>query len=214
MKDYRLAAERMVQEQLAGRSIRDKRVLDAFREVPRHRFVDAALVDKAYDDNPLPIGENQTISQPYMVALMIEAMELTGGEKVLEIGTGSGYMTALLCRLADRVYSMERKESLADDARKKLEELGIRNVCVRVGDGTLGWEEESPFEAIVVSAGSPDIPPPLMEQLADGGRLLIPVGGSDSQILRKVVRRGDDFERFSLSGCIFVKLVGNYGWKE
>lgn len=144
MKDYRLAAERMVQEQLAGRSIRDKRVLDAFREVPRHRFVDAALVDKAYDDNPLPIGENQTISQPYMVAVMIEAMELSGGEKVLEIGTGSGYMTALLCRLADRVYSMERKESLADDARKKLEELGIRNVCVRVGDGTLGWEEESP----------------------------------------------------------------------
>ncbi len=214
MRDYRLAAERMVQEQLAGRSIRDKRVLDAFREVPRHRFVDAALVDKAYDDNPLPIGENQTISQPYMVAVMIEAMELSGGEKVLEIGTGSGYMTALLCRLADRVYSMERKESLADDARKKLEELGIRNVCVRVGDGTLGWEEESPFEAIVVSAGSPDIPPPLMEQLADGGRLLIPVGGSDSQILRKVVRREDDFERFSLSGCIFVKLVGNYGWKE
>lgn len=214
MEDYSLEAEKMVQEQLVARGIRDQRVLNAFRAVPRHRFVDSSLADKAYGDYPLPIGENQTISQPYIVALMLEAMELRGPEKVLEIGTGSGYMTALLCLLAEGVYSIERVQSLADAARWRLKGFGYNNAFIRVGDGTLGWGEESPFDAIVVSAGSPEIPPPLMRQLVDGGRLIIPVGDQDSQILKKVVRRGESFEKCNLSGCIFVKLVGDYGWKQ
>lgn len=214
MEDYSLEAEKMVQEQLVARGIRDQRVLNAFRAVPRNRFVDSSLADKAYGDYPLPIGENQTISQPYIVALMLEAMELRGPEKVLEIGTGSGYMTALLCLLAEWVYTIERVQSLADTARWRLRELGYNNAFIRVGDGTLGWEEESPFDAIVVSAGSPEIPPPLMRQLVDGGRLIIPVGDQDSQILKKVVRNGESFEKCNLSGCIFVKLVGDYGWKQ
>jgi len=209
-----LKAERVVEEQLVRRGISDQRVLNAFRAVPRHRFVDPSLADRAYGDHPLPIGENQTISQPYIVALMLETLELEGREKVLEIGTGSGYETALLCRLADRVYSIERIESLAEKAVLLLNEMGYNNALIKVGDGTLGWEEKGPFDAIVVSAGTPEIPTPLIEQLSDGGRLLAPVGGQESQILKKIIRRGNNLERHSLSGCIFVKLVGDYGWKE
>ncbi len=209
-----MKAERVVEEQLVRRGISDQRVLNAFRAVPRHRFVDPSLADRAYGDHPLPIGENQTISQPYIVALMLETLELEGREKVLEIGTGSGYETALLCRLADRVYSIERIESLAEKAVLLLNEMGYNNALIKVGDGTLGWEEKGPFDAIVVSAGTPEIPTPLIEQLSDGGRLLAPVGGQESQILKKIIRRGNNLERHSLSGCIFVKLVGDYGWKE
>jgi protein-L-isoaspartate(D-aspartate) O-methyltransferase len=214
MEDYRAAAEKMVEEQLVRRGIRDQRVLEAFRDVPRHLFVDPSMAGQAYGDHPLSIGERQTISQPYMVALMLEMMELEGGEKVLEIGTGSGYMTALLCRLVDMVYSIERIASLARNARLRLRAMGYDNVEIRVGDGTFGWPEKGPFDAAVVSAGSPEVPQPLKEQLAEGGRLIIPVGDEESQTLVKIVRRGEEFEKSSLTGCIFVKLVGGYGWKE
>lgn len=206
----------MVDAQIRSRGIRDERVLRAMEKIPRHLFVDEGLIDQAYNDNPLPIGEKQTISQPYIVALMTEALELTGREKVLELGTGSGYQAAILAELADRVFTIERIAPLAQKARKLLESLHYYNVVIRVGDGTYGWREESPFDAILVAAGAPSIPRTLVEQLAVGGRLVIPVGGRYTQSLIKLTRLSedpDDVKKEDLGGCRFVSLIGEHGWK-
>ena len=211
---FATARNRMVENQLIGRGIKDTRVLDTMRKVPRHRFVEEALVSQAYNDHPLPIGEKQTISQPYMVALMTEALELQGNEKVLEIGTGSGYQTAILAELADKIYSIERIRSLSIKARRVLDDLAHFNVVLKVSDGTLGLKEEAPFEAIIVTAGSPDVPQPLVDQLAMGGKLVVPVGDRYTQSLMKVVRVKEGISKTDLGGCRFVNLLGRYGWKE
>ncbi len=208
------ARERMVVEQLERRGIRDERVLAAMRKVPRHLFVDLSLAHRAYDDHPLPIGERQTISQPYMVALMTAALELRGTERVLEIGTGSGYQAAILAELAHWVYSIERIPSLAERAERILARLGYRNISIAVGDGSLGWPEAAPFEAIIVTAGAPDVPLALLEQLQLGGRLVIPVGPPCSQTLRRVMKGEKGFQQESLASCVFVKLVGEHGWRD
>ena len=205
----------MVDVQIRARGISDQRLLKAIEKIPRHLFVDEGLIDQAYNDNPLPIDRQQTISQPYIVALMTEAMELTGREKVLEIGTGSGYQTALLAELAERVFSIERIAVLAAGARRVLDALHYYNVAIRVGDGTYGWREESPFDAILVTAGAPSIPKILIEQLTIGGRLVIPVGSRHSQALLKLTRLSEDPEdvkREDLGGCRFVDLIGEHGW--
>ncbi|MFQ5657361.1 MAG: protein-L-isoaspartate(D-aspartate) O-methyltransferase [Candidatus Methylomirabilales bacterium] len=205
----------MVKDQLEGRGIRDHRVLAAMRKVPRHLFVDPSLARRAYEDSPLPIGEDQTISQPYMVAVMTEALSLQGNERVLEIGTGSGYQTAVLGDLAAWVYSIERISLLAERSREALTRLKYENVTIRVGDGSNGWPEAAPFQAIIVTAGAPAVPPPLVEQIAEGGRLIIPVGSPHSQTLRRVTRKiGGEIQQEELVGCVFVKLVGEYGWRE
>lgn len=211
--DYAIARERMVLEQLIPRGIKDERVLSAMREVPRHLFVEEALAHKAYGDHPLPIGEKQTISQPFMVAIMTEAFGLKGHERVLEIGTGSGYQTAILSRLCAKVYSIERIRTLAERAQRTLDVLGFRNYIIRVGDGTYGWQEEAPFDGILVTAGAPLIPDPFKEQLAEGGCLIIPVGDQYSQILKRITKKGDSFLQENITGCVFVKLIGNYGWR-
>ncbi len=215
MDRYRKQRLRMVDAQIRSRGIRDARVLGAMETIPRHLFVEEALRDQAYNDNPLPIGERQTISQPYIVALMTEALELQGMEKVLEIGTGSGYQTAILAQLADRVCSIERIASLAGAARRMLDYLNAYNVAIRVGDGTFGWKEESPFDAILVTAGAPKIPNFLVEQLKTGGRLVIPVGDRHSQTLIKATRlseKSGDIRKEDLGGCRFVDLIGEHGW--
>lgn len=211
--DYAISRERMVQEQLIRRGIKDERVLAAMREVPRHLFVEEALAAKAYGDHPLPIGEKQTISQPFMVAIMTEALGLGGHERVLEIGTGSGYQTAVLAGLCAKVYSIERIKTLAERAQKTLDSLGIRNCSLRVGDGTFGWPEEAPFDGILVTAGAPLIPDPYRSQLAEGGRLVIPVGDEYSQVLKKITKMGENFSQENITGCVFVKLIGSYGWR-
>ena len=204
----------MVETQLVTRGIHDPRVLDAMRKVPRHLFVDEALAAQASADHPLPIGEKQTISQPYIVALMTEALGLEGHEKVLELGTGSGYQTAVLAELADRVFTIERIPSLLHRAREVLNSLGYRNVVYRVGDGTLGWPEEAPFDAILVSAGAPRVPQPLVDQLSMGGRLVLPMGDRLSQELILVERVPEGIRKTTLGGCRFVDLVGKWGWEE
>lgn len=214
MIDFPKARLKMVEEQIISREIRDARVIAAMKKVPRHRFVEEALQSQAYSDHPLPIGEKQTISQPYMVALMTEALQLTGKEKVLEIGAGSGYQTAILAELAERVYSIERIRSLAIKARQLLYELGYFNVEIKIFDGTYGWLEESPFDAIVVTAGAPDIPQPLLDQLAMGGRLVIPVGDAFVQDLIRVTKEGEGIKKEDLGGCRFVKLIGKFGWDD
>lgn len=216
MDRFRKQRMRMVESQIRARGIKDPRVLKAMETVPRHLFVDEALWDQAYNDNPLPIDERQTISQPYIVALMTEALELTGKEKVLEIGTGSGYQTAILAELADRVFSIERIASLANGARKLLDALHYYNVAIRVGDGTYGWREEAPFDGIIVTAGAPRVPRTLLEQLAVGGRMVIPVGDRYSQILLKLTRQSEDLndiKKEDLGGCRFVDLIGDHGWE-
>ena len=205
----------MVDAQIRARGIADQRVLKAMEKIPRHLFVDEGLIGQAYNDNPLPIERQQTISQPYIVALMSEAMALTGREKVLEIGTGSGYQTALLAELAEGVFSIDRIAVLATGARRVLDALSYYNVAIRVGDGTYGWREESPFAAIVVTAGAPRIPQILIEQLEIGGRLVIPVGSRNSQALLKLTRLSEDpndLKREDLGGCRFVDLIGEHGW--
>ncbi len=214
MVDFPKARLKMVEEQIASRGISDARVIAAMKKVPRHHFVEEALQKQAYSDHPLPIGEKQTISQPYMVALMTEALQLMGTEKVLEIGAGSGYQTAILAELAQRVYSIERIRSLAIRARQLLYELGYFNVEIKIFDGTYGWQEKSPFEAILVTAGAPDIPQPLIDQLAVGGRLVIPVGDAFVQDLIRVTKTGEGIKKEDLGGCRFVKLIGKYGWEE
>jgi len=212
--NFDIARKRMVEKQLIGRGIRDRRVIDAMQKIPRHLFVEEAMAAQAYNDNPLPIGERQTISQPYMVALMTELLELKGKERVLEIGTGSGYQAAVLAVLADRVYTMERIRPLAMRARKVLDSLGLLNVNIKIDDGTCGWEEEAPFDAIIVTAGAPDIPEALVKQLAPGGRMVLPVGDQFSQTLVRLVKGEDGALSMEQSvGCRFVKLIGKQGWE-
>lgn len=213
-EDLYLEARRvMVETQIRRRGITDPRVLTAMAKVPRHLFVPRHLWDQAYGDYPLPIGEDQTISQPYIVALMTEALELKGPEKVLELGTGSGYQAAVLAELAAQVYTIERIPSLARTAEQVLASLEYANVQVRVADGTLGWPGEAPFDAILVTAGAPQVPPPLVEQLDLGGRLVIPVGDRYSQTLTRVRRTPDGLKQEYLGGCRFVKLIGKHGWE-
>lgn len=212
--DYRLARERMVKNQLIPRGITDKGVLEAMGKIPRHLFVEEALVGEAYNDHPLPIGHQQTISQPYIVALMTQALQLTGKEKTLEIGTGSGYQTAILAELSERVYTIERVRSLMEKARDLLAELGFTNVIFSAFDGTLGWREYMPYNAIMVTAGAPKIPETLCDQLADGGRMIIPIGDRFSQELIKIIKRKDRYQEKNLGGCRFVDLIGVHGWEE
>ena len=204
---------RMVDEQLVRRGIADDRVLATMRRVPRHLFVEEALRDRAYGDHALPIGEEQTISQPYIVALMSSLLQLTGQEKVLEIGTGSGYQTAVLAELARRACSIERLPRLAQRARALLDGLGYSNVWVRVGSGTLGWPDEAPFDRIVVTAGGPSVPPPLFEQLAPNGRMILPLGDMEAQTLTVVENVNGTMRLTPHGDCKFVRLVGKYAWE-
>jgi protein-L-isoaspartate(D-aspartate) O-methyltransferase len=206
--------EAMVKEQISAKGIRDPRVLDAMRRTPREKFLPPGELPEAYADTPLPIDCGQTVSQPYMVALMTECLQLQGGERTLEIGTGSGYQTAILCSLCDFVYSVEKYPELSGKAAAILQELGCSNSLLTVGDGTKGWPEYAPYDAIIVTAGAPDVPAPLMEQLAVGGRLVIPVGDAYSQVLRKIVRTDAGYTSENVCGCRFVPLVGEYGWPE
>ena len=212
--DPELARERMVSEQIQARGIRDVAVLDAMRRVPRHFFVEAALRERAYEDTPLPIGERQTISQPYMVALMTTALEVRAGARVLEIGTGSGYQTAVLAALGTHVVSVERIARLAERARLVLGLLDYTNVRVEVGDGGLGWLPGAPYDAILVTAGAPQIPRPLLEQLAPDGRLVLPMGEDELQSLVRLRRGKTGLAEEYLGECRFVKLRGSYGWDE
>jgi len=207
----KLRAE-MVEFQLKARGIADPRVLTAMGKVERHRFVPANLIDSSYDDYPLPIGEGQTISQPYMVAIMTELLELQGNEKVLEVGTGSGYQAAILAELSKRVISIERYKTLADKAQKLILEMGYSNVEVRIGDGTEGYEPEAPYDGILVTAACPDIPPPLIDQLAEGGRLVLPIGDRYLQTLTLVRKRAGKIDIGRSIGCVFVPLIGKYGF--
>jgi protein-L-isoaspartate(D-aspartate) O-methyltransferase len=212
--DYFRARQRMVKEQIIGRGIREPRVIAAMEQVPRHLFVPETLQGQAYGDSALPIGEGQTISQPFMVAFMSEALGLRGDERVLEIGTGSGYQTAILAKLADRIYSVERIRSLLERARKNFDQVQCRNVITRLFDGSYGWKEEGPFDAILVTAGAPSLPSPLMEQLKIGGVLVIPVGDKNSQRLLRVRRKKRGFPEEDLRECSFVALVGEHGWEK
>ncbi len=212
--NYEGARLRMVEAQIRARNVRDSRVLAAIRKVPRHLFVEEALRDRAYQDKALPIGDRQTISQPYMVAAMSEALELDGGERVLEIGTGSGYQTAVLGELAESVFSIERIPGFVQQARGRLESLGYYNVLLKVGDGTIGWTEHAPFDAILVTAGAPVVPRPLVEQLKVGGRMVLPLGGEDAQILVRFWKDEQGIREEALGDCRFVKLIGRHGWER
>ncbi len=212
--DYPVLRKRMVEEQLLPRGIKDKRVLEAFYKVERHKFIPENIRTSAYADFPVPIGEGQTISQPYMVALMTECLDLKGEEKVLEIGTGSGYQTAILAELAKEIYSIERFESLGKRAEILLRQMEYINIKIKVDDGTLGWEEFAPFDRIIVTAASPNIPLPLIEQLKENGKLILPLGESYSQILTLIEKKKDVLNSTNICGCVFVPLVGRYGWKN
>jgi protein-L-isoaspartate(D-aspartate) O-methyltransferase len=205
----------MVARQLEARGIRDRRVLDAMRQIERHRFVPERLQDSAYDDGPQPIGEGQTISQPYMVASMSEELGLVGSETVLEVGTGSGYQTAILAKLAARVISIERHDSLAIQARALLADMGLTNVQIEVGDGSLGWPEQAGFGAILVTAGAPEAPRALLEQLLVGARLVVPVGNRYDQVIE--VHQRTDAQSWTVrrsTACRFVRLIGEQGWRD
>lgn len=204
----------MVRQQIEARGIADPAVLEAMRKVQRHLFVSEALRDQAYGDFPLPIGEQQTISQPFIVAEMSQALELSREDRVLEIGTGSGYQAAILAQIAYRVYTIERIRPLYLQARRLFDELRLFNIVTRYGDGSKGWDEESPFDAIIVTAGAPAVPAVLLNQLAVGGRLVAPVGNQHSQDLVKIVKEKTGIRQSNLGGCRFVKLVGEHGWKE
>ena len=206
--------EKMVREQIASRGITDLNVLEAMSKVPRHLFVSEALRDQAYGDFPLPIGEQQTISQPYIVAEMTQALQLRKEDRVLEIGTGSGYQAAIIAEIVFRVYTIERIRSLFIRTRKLFDELHYHNIVTKYSDGTSGWEDESPFDAIIVTAGSPSIPETLVNQMAVGGRMVIPVGTQYSQELIKLIRDKKDVHKTYLGGCRFVKLVGEHGWRN
>jgi protein-L-isoaspartate(D-aspartate) O-methyltransferase len=213
-ESFELLRHRMVAEQIKARGIRDERILAAMEDVPRHLFVPPHLATRAYEDGPLPIGEGQTISQPYIVAEMTQALRLTGAEKVLEIGTGSGYQTAILSRLAREVVSIERFSVFSASAEGVLRELGLENVRFRVGDGTMGVPEEAPFDRILVTAAAPKVPAPLFEQLGEGGILVIPVGGRWEQDLVRVCKKSGKAIKDFLGGCRFVPLVGRCGFAE
>ncbi len=209
---FRIARDRMVAQQIEQRGIKDPRVLAAMRKVPRHLFVDEALWDQVYSDYPLPIGHGQTISQPYIVALMSEELALRGDEKVLEIGVGSGYQTAILAELAKNVFSVERIHALLSGARKILDGLNYTNVVLKLDDGTWGWLDNAPFDAIIVTAGSPSVPQPLIDQLNDPGVMIIPVGDEYSQVLVKVTKSAGKIHQENKGGVRFVKLIGDHGW--
>ncbi|SHI70704.1 protein-L-isoaspartate(D-aspartate) O-methyltransferase [Malonomonas rubra DSM 5091] len=211
--DFAIARRRMVEQQIMARGVTDQRVLDAMLQVPRHLFVEPGLHSHAYSDASLPIGEKQTISQPYMVASMSAALELEGHERILEIGTGSGYQSAILSLLVKRVYSIERISSLAGRARKVLDQLCLSNVNIKVGDGTIGWKDQAPFDGILVAAGAPDIPTEYLQQLEIGGKLVLPVGDRSQQILMRITRlENGNYKREQLMGCRFVPLIGEQGW--
>jgi protein-L-isoaspartate(D-aspartate) O-methyltransferase len=216
-ESFQSQRDRMVERQLVGRGLRDARVLRAMRMVPRERFVDARLAPHAHDDSPLPIAAGQTISQPFMVAWMVEAAELGPDDRVLEIGAGSGYASAVLAEVAGSVHAIERLAVLTAATRERLDGLGYRDIRLRTGDGTLGWPDAAPFDAILVAAAGPEVPAPLKAQLRIGGRLLMPldVGGHGGQQLLKLVRRGEsEFEQHALGGVSFVPLIGRYGWTD
>ena len=207
--------ERMIQRQVVARGVTDARVLDALRAVPRDRFFPARSDDDPYADNAAPIGHGQTISQPYIVALMTDALAVRPTDRVLEIGTGSGYQTAVLARLAGEVYSVERIKPLLDDAFERVLSLGMRNVRFRHGDGTLGWPEAAPFDRMIFAAGAPELPRQLLlSQLKEGGLAVLPVGPADEQMLVSVTRRGDRLDASDICPCRFVKLIGKEGWKS
>lgn len=212
--DLQKLRDMMIDSQLLPRGIRDTRLIDAMRRVPRHLFMDESLWYKAYDDMALPVGEGQTISQPYMVAVMTELLGLSGSEKTLEIGTGSGYQAAILAELSSEVYSIERIKSLSEKAGKTLESLGYVNIHLKVGDGTLGWPEAAPFDRILITAGAPEIPQTLIEQLSEGGTIIAPVGDRFSQQLMKVTKQKGRLSKEYQTPCVFVPLVGKFGWKE
>jgi len=211
--DFADARKQMIKQQLLPRGIGDHKVLKAFGDVERHCFVPPVSLADAYEDYPLSIGYGQTISQPYIVALMTQSLQLKGGEKVLEIGTGSGYQAAILAELCDQVYTVEREENLFTQAEKTLLEQGYKNIKFRCGDGTKGWEEEAPFEGIIVTAGAPSVPQALKEQLAEGGRLVIPVGTMYGQMLKVIEKKGNNFCQEDICGCVFVPLIGEDGWQ-
>jgi protein-L-isoaspartate(D-aspartate) O-methyltransferase len=212
--DFERERRRMVEEQIEARGVNDRRVLDAMRTVPRHEFMPEALRDRAYGDHATPIGEGQTISQPYIVARMTELLELKPTDRVLEIGTGSGYQAAVLAGLCEKVFTVERVKPLAEKARATLDRLGYRNIAMKVFDGTYGWKDMGPFDAIIVTAASPDVPQPLVDQLKEGGRMVVPVGERFSQVLLKVIKTASGILRTVDIPCVFVPLIGNHGWKE
>jgi protein-L-isoaspartate(D-aspartate) O-methyltransferase len=213
-ESYASQRKYMVREQIASRGISDERLLEALSSVPRHLFVPVEYADIAYSDGPLPIGHGQTISQPYIVALMTELLELEGDENVLEVGTGSGYQAALLAALAREVHTIERHEALAERAERVLMEMGLKNVVVHVGDGTLGLPQYAPFQAIMITAAAPHVPQPLFDQLDEGGRLVLPEGGLGGQMLDRWRKHEGEFEQEHIAPVAFVPLRGQHGWKE
>ena len=212
--DFEADRKYMVENQLLNRDIRDQLVLEAMRNVPRHRFVMPEYHHLAYSDGPLPIGQGQTISQPYIVALMSQLLELNGDETVMEVGTGSGYQAAVLGNLARDVYTIERHEELARQASRLMEDLGLENVHIHIGDGSKGLPQYAPYQGIIVTAAAPNVPQALLDQLDEGGKLVIPVGSRGGQFLERWLRKDDDFQCENVIPVAFVPLVGKYGWEE
>lgn len=212
--DYAALRKKMVQQQLIPRGIKDPRVIDAFLKVQRHRFIPEQWRNSAYSDYPVPIGEKQTISQPYIVALMTEYLDLSETQKVLEIGTGSGYQAAILAELVNQVYSIERVPGLARTAESLLKDLGYSNINIKICDGTLGWPEEAPFSRIIVTAATPEIPVPLAEQLSENGKMVLPKGENLSQVLTLIKKVNNQLKTESICGCVFVPLIGKYAHKD
>jgi protein-L-isoaspartate(D-aspartate) O-methyltransferase len=204
----------MVQSQIIARGVTDPSVIKAMRVIPRHLFVSEALIESAYGDHPLPIGEGQTISQPYIIAEMTQALELKGKERVLEIGTGSGYQAAVLAAIVDRVYTIERNNTLFLNTKKLFDKLKYHNIVTKYSDGTLGWSQESPFDAIIVTAGGKEIPEPLIKQISPGGKLIMPVGNNFTQELIVIEKTKTGIISKNLGGCRFVKLIGRHGWED
>lgn len=214
IQSYAGQRRKMVEEQLVERGVKDLRLLEAMSRVPRHLFAQDSLQHRAYGDTPLPIGENQTLSQPYIVGAMTEALELKGEERVLEIGTGSGYQTAIIAELARQVFTIERLNNLSRKAQKILEGLNYMNIVFKMFDGTYGWPDQAPFDAILITASAREIPESLIKQLGDGGRLVAPVGETDKQKLVVLTKKGDRVSRKNLGDCKFVPLIGKYGWSQ
>lgn len=213
-RDLSSLRQQMVENQIIARGINDSRVIRAMRKVPRHLFVSSELEASAYSDHPLPIGGGQTISQPYIVALMTSTLDLSGNEKVLEVGTGSGYQAAILSELACEVHTVERRSELAEIARKKFEQFQYANIFVHVGDGTLGWPAEAPYDRIITTAAAPKVPQPLLNQLKERGKLIIPVGSRWRQVLELWVKEGQDFQKNEVLPVVFVPLLGEEGWQD
>lgn len=211
--NYYEKRRQMVEEQIKMRGINDRKLINAMLKVPRHLFVPEKYRELAYADRPLPIGGEQTISQPYMVALMTQCLQIDKFDKVLEIGTGSGYQTAILAELANEVYTVERIVSLAVKAEEILKQLGYQNIYFKIGNGSLGWDEYAPYDKIIVTAASPELPQPLLEQLKEGGKIVIPIGGKYTQDLVKVEKGKSGLKKETICGCIFVPLIGKFGWK-